>query len=542
MRVKVGKYTYLYESESYRNENGEPRNNRKLIGKVDPATGKYIFKQEYLDRTTTDGKPSTTTDGQPSTTTDGKPIKAQPNGASFSEEDIRLSTVLNYGSFYLYKKLAEQMGLMTVLQEALPSCWKEVFNLASYLISTGDPFSYCEDWLERTDALPVGPMPSQRISELLAGIDQLDRDRFYHLWCSHRSESEYLALDITSTSSYSELIESVEWGYNRDGEKLPQINICLLMGFESRYPIYQSIYGGSLKDVTTLTTTIQTFQALAGEKQMIAVMDKGFFSAKNVNTMLSDKHHVDFIIAVPFTNKFAKELVKSEKKDIDTLKNTIVCGKESLRAITKVRSWNKEHKVYAHVYYNARKAHGIRENLFANVATLREQAMLQPEKYVNDRKYTKYLIIRRSEREASGYTVNLREDVVEVELETAGWMVVISNFMTDAKEAIRIYREKDIVEKGFCRLKNTLDMGRLRVHSEESTQNKLFVGFISLILLSGIHNVMVEQMLYRTMTMKKLIMTLSKLKVQFVKGVRILFPVTKAQRDIYKAFGIKVPM
>ena len=336
------------------------------------------------------------------------------------------------------------MGLLTVLQETLPSCWKEVFNLASYLISTGDPFNYCEDWLENTDALPVGPMSSQRISELLAGIEQVDRDRFYHLWCSHRSESEYLALDITSTSSYSELIDGVEWGYNRDGEKLPQINICLLMGFESRYPIYQSVYGGNLKDVTTLTTTIETFQALAGEKPMISVMDKGFFSTKNVNVMLSDKQHVDFILAVPFTNKFAKELVKSEKKDIDTLNNTIVCGKDSLRAITKVRNWNKEHKVYAHVYYNARKAHGIREDLFAHVATLREQAMLQPEKYVHDHEYTKYLIIRRSEREANGYTVNLREDVVEAELETVGWMVVISNFVTDAKEAIKIYREKDI--------------------------------------------------------------------------------------------------
>jgi transposase len=536
IRVKVGKYTYLYESESYRNENGEPRNKRKIIGKVDPVTGEYIFKQEYLDRMSTDGKPIET---QP---IERPLIETPPNEAFFSEEDIRHSTVLNYGSFYLYNKLAEQMGLLTVLQEALPSCWKEVFNLASYLISTGDPFSYCEDWLEKTDALPVGPMTSQRISELLAGIDQLDRDRFYHLWCSHRSESEYLALDITSTSSYSELIESVEWGYNRDGEKLPQINICLLMGFESRYPIYQSVYGGSLKDVTTLTTTIQTFQALAGEKPMISVMDKGFFSAKNVNTMLSDKQHADFIIAVPFTNKFAKGLVKSEKKDIDTLNNTIVCGKESLRAITKLRSWNKEHKVYAHVYYNARKAHGIRENLFAHVATLREQAMLQPEKYVNDREYTKYLIIRRSEREANGYTVNLREDVVEAELETAGWMVVISNFVADAKEAIKIYREKDIVEKGFCRLKNTLDMGRLRVHSEEKMQNKVFIGFISLILLSGIHNVMVDQMLYRTMTMKKLIMTLSKLKVQFVNEVRILFPVTKAQRDIYNAFNIKLPV
>ena len=47
VKVKVGKNTYLYESVSYRDENGDPRNNRKLIGKINPNTGQRVFKQEY---------------------------------------------------------------------------------------------------------------------------------------------------------------------------------------------------------------------------------------------------------------------------------------------------------------------------------------------------------------------------------------------------------------------------------------------------------------------------------------------------------------
>jgi len=247
------------------------------------------------------------------------------------------------------------------------------------------------------------------------------------------------------------------------------------------------------------------------------------------------------VIAVPFTSKLAKELAKSESKGIDTLSNTIIHDKDSLRAVTRLRRWNT-HKLYAHVYYNARKAHGIREDLYAHVATLRERAMRQPEKCAGDPEYAKYLIIKRSEGESGGYAVTMREDVVAAELETAGWLVIISNFVTDAKEAIKIYREKDIVEKGFARLKNSLDLGRLRVHSEASMQNKVFVGFISLILLSGIHKVMADKNLYAKMTMKKLILTLSKLKLQMVHGVRILLPVTKEQRDIYEMFGVKEPV
>ena len=70
----------------------------------------------------------------------------------------------------------------------------------------------------------------------------------------------------------------------------------------------------------------------------------------------------------------------------------------------------------------------------------------------------------------------------------------------------------------------------------------MFIGFVSLILLSAIHKVMMDEGLYKKMSMKKLIMVLSKLKLQFVKGVRILYPLTKEQRGIYEAFGIQEPM
>jgi transposase len=131
---------------------------------------------------------------------------------------------------------------------------------------------------------------------------------------------------------------------------------------------------------------------------------------------------------------------------------------------------------------------------------------------------------------------------VKAELETSGWLVIISNYISDAKDAIKIYREKDVVEKGFQRLKNSLDLGRLRVHSENSMQNKVFIGFISLILLSSIHQVMLDKALYGKMTMKKLVLTLSKITLQIVKGTRIMFPVTKEQRLIYEAFGFQEPV
>lgn len=142
-------------------------------------------------------------------------------------------------------------------------------------------------------------------------------------------------------------------------------------------------------------------------------------------------------------------------------------------------------------------------------------------------------MIRKSSNTASGYTVTIREEVVAKELETAGWLVVVSNDVADAKEALSIYRQKDVVEKGFLRLKANLDLGRLRVHRDDSMQNKVFIGFIALILMSH---------LYKRMTMKKMLLILTKLRVQHIQGQRILFPLTKEQKVIYKAFDIKEPV
>lgn len=42
--------------------------------------------------------------------------------------------------------------------------------------------------------------------------------------------------------------EDLEWGYNRDKEKLPQINLGMYFGETSRLPVYYCTYPGSILD------------------------------------------------------------------------------------------------------------------------------------------------------------------------------------------------------------------------------------------------------------------------------------------------------
>ena len=524
----VGKYQYIYLAEGYRNENGDSRQKRRSIGKIHPKTGEKVYKPEYLEELRLAGVP----------------IEISSTDKQFSVEDIRKSSVRSYGLFHLFCGLSERIGLIDALQDSIPDYWKEIFMLSVYMVSSGDPLMYCSDWLENVESYSVGSLTSQRISELLIALTPEQREKFFQLWYARNEEDEYLALDITSESSYSDLIEDVEWGYNRERKSLPQINLCMLMGESSRLPLYQSVYSGSIKDVRTLETTLTRLEATTGKRSFTIVMDKGFFSARNINFLLGDEQQapINFIIAVPFTSSFAKKQVESERKDIDCLENTIVVNNYPMRAVTKKRSWSKGNTINVHVYYSAKKANGIREDLYAKVAILKKNAIADPEKYLKSDECRKYLAIRKSEKREEGYTVNIRKDIVDKELSTAGWTVLISNHVACAERAIGIYRDKDVVEKGFLRLKNNIDLGRLRVHSDNTMQGKLFIGFIASVIMSEMNRVMVEKGLYKKYTMKSLLRTIEKLRVQDINGQDIVYPATKAQRTIYDAFSVEAPI
>jgi transposase len=526
VRQKVGKHTYLYEAVSYRNDKGEPRSKRTPIGKLD-AAGQPVYKTEYIERMAQAGAPLTV-----------------PKNDSYTRGDIAGSQIKEFGSFFLFKEIASRIGLLQILENVFPETWPDIFDLACFLVSNGEPFMYCQDWLSKTDAFPAS-LSSVAITRLLGSLGHREQERFFSEWGKYRSEKEYLALDITSVSSYSELIDEVAWGYNRDGEKLPQVNLCMLLGEQSRLPVFQSLYNGSIKDVSTLTSTLSLAFHIQGHR-LTLVMDKGFFSKTNVKNLLAGPLKSKFLLALPWTLSFAQEQVEREREGIDSPEKVILFGKEVLRGVSRRLDWppmkgDPPVPVYVHMYYNLTKADERKNSLYGYAAGLVKLA----QKDSADKRYTaefgKYLTIKKSGKTGKE-RVSIRHEVLRKELRHAGWMVLISNHVKDTAEALRIYRAKDVIEKGFLKLKNNLDLNRLRVHGDTTMRAKVFIDFIALIILSHIHNGMLEKGLYKTMTKLELIRHMEKLRVQYIKGDRILFPIAKIQKTILDAFGIKYPL
>ena len=537
----VGKYTYLYESTSYRDERGRPRNKKVRIGKLDPNTGEAIYNPEYLERQK--DKTKKDTPGVHS-----KPLERQEAPAAqqldiqTSVEEI-LDVTKNYGSFYVFRTLAETIGLLPLLKSIFPELYKEIFVLSCFLVETQDPLMYCEEWMSTTETFAdIHNLNSQYISRLLSKITETEKNDFFESWIKNINDSNYIALDITSISSYSDLIDSCEWGYNRDKEKLRQINLCMLFGEGCKFPVFFKDYPGSISDVTTLKTTISEIKQLAKNINLHVAMDKGFYSKPNIKIMLDEE--IDFLISVPFKDSFAVKQVESERKDIDSFCNTILTSEGAIRGVHKERVWNYKNfrkSLHTHIYYNPIKAAKERNELYAYVTELRQEAIKNPNNAELKKEFDKYLIIRNSSKNESGYTINVREEVIEEKLRTCGWMILLSNYIDNSQYALDIYSRKDVVEKCFDRLKNSMDLKRLRVHNDSKMKNKIFISFIAIIIISVIHQKMIDKNLYKKYTMHEMILKLRKMKIAIVRQKYILQPISKEQREILQALSVPLP-
>ena len=518
----MGQYTYLYEATSYWDKNYQRTENFKnSIGRIDTATGETFYKQQYIDKLKRKGKPTENMQ----VWIDGRLAKAKRGNLSFDNkmelaQEI-LGTVKDYGVAYFLQSIAEKTGLLKTLERAIPQCWEKIFVLACYLVASDKPVMYCSDWTESNECLDAGSMSSQRISELLAGFGYSDRCSFYELWYSHIRENEYLALDITSVSSYSQNIDFMEWGYNRDGEKLPQVNVCMLFGEKSKFPVYQALYSGSLKDVSTLEATLAEFSTLTGARDIMLVMDKGFFSIKNTNMLLRKKEDdcYKFLLPVAFTCNFAKDRIIDERDHIDGVDNVILTSGAPVRGVHRFLKWgNAGVKLHTHVFFNPEKALKERNELYDQVTRLKAKANIDPDDQKLQKEFMQYLLIDKPANIHEGASVSIRKDAFEKELETTGWFVLVSNQIEDTQTAYDLYRAKDVVEKSFFQYKNRLGLNRFYVHTDDRMLNKAFVAFVALILSSHIHNIMKEKQLYKHMSFDKLLIILSKLKAAYVKG------------------------
>ncbi len=178
-------------------------------------------------------------------------------------------------------------------------------------------------------------------------------------WIQNMAPNDAVFFDIISFSSYSKNIETVEMGYNRDGEKLKQINMGSAFSSTKPLPLFYKTYPGSIVDVGTLKNTAKFMQGF-GISDYMFVLDRGFYSGLNI-TYLKERN-IDFLIPVPFSVKASRELIKQNKKELHNQKIYFVNGKETLSYVKSEININNNN-YDAHIFLNEKIELEQRHNL-----------------------------------------------------------------------------------------------------------------------------------------------------------------------------------
>jgi transposase len=464
---------------------------------------------------------------------------------------------LYYGAVYLLEQIcADLTGLSDDLAFCFPNTYKQILSLAYYLVLEDRPTCHrFERWAFDHKHPYEKVLTSQRISDLLIdGFPENQKLLFFERQASRRLEDEYLAYDTTSISSTSSLIKSAKYGRNKDEENLPQINLAMIVGEKSRLPVYYRMLPGNIADVATITKLIKDMSFLQG-KVLSFVLDRGFYSAKNINELY--KNNYNYILAARKDLKLVKEIYNSAKTTLSNQVNNIKYYNSEIDvySLTEEKLWNyneknndgliiteQNRKITIHTYYNESRGigekHQFLKNIDSVVASVENNEILN--KLQSD--YLKnYFIVKRNNNNRIIDIFKDEEKIANKCLDF-GYFTLVTNKDISAIEVLKIYRQKDIIEKVFDNLKDRLSIKRTEVHSDRSFNNKLFVCFIALIIISYIDKKMKEKNLYKNYTMEKLLDTLDVIKIcNNRKAGNHFSEITAKQRQLYEQMGVLPP-
>lgn len=267
-------------------------------------------------------------------------------------------------------------------------------------------------------------------------------------------------------------------------------------------------------------------------------MDKGFYSKKNTDALLASGNK--FTMSVPLNNKWLQQAIDGIYDTVHGPHRYRKFDNEALYVDSQLYPWgDNRRRCYLHLYYNAHQRAIEVDQFNEKLVTYKEE--LESGNLVKEHldAYELFFIVKMTPKRGAKVIYN-DESVSKYINRYAGFQAILSNSIKDPIKALQVYRDKDVVEKSFDDMKNQLDMKRLRMHTAAAVEGRLFIQFISLILMSALRKEMRDVGLIERYSTRELLQEMEPLtKVKYTgKYGHILTEVSKSQREIFALLKI----
>ncbi len=505
---KVKGKTYAYEVEAYwDSEKKQARQHRRYLGVVDEATGEVKAKNFQRD------------------------VKAAKD----------------YGPAYLLDRLASELDLRKKLTRAFGPQGEEILALAMAKVICPDSLKNMHHVLEMSFLPELYQLEdeytSQRLSRLIDDLGGKEAQMASFYASLIRPEEEALVYDITSLSSYSKNMEWLEYGYNRDGMDLPQVNLGLVVSLESKMPLLFKLFPGSVNDVVTLRNLAAEARSM-GIGKCLFIIDRGFYSEGNIG-MLAEAS-IDFIMPLPFGRKIGKGLISESNAGIGDAENARLF-KDEIYHVVEEEVEIAGSKLKGLILYNKKREGTDSESFYRRLLEV-EQALDgkavwrgNPQKHFEDvaGHFAHYFECTVEDRVLH---LRRRQKAIAQEENRFGKMILLSSQALAWDQILSLYRERDEVEKQFHQLKNELGLMPLRIQKMKSLRGLLFIFFVALLLRSQLLRKAGEAGLLAKQSIDDIMCEMGKIRAVRCGDAWLLTEVPKKARTALEKMRIPVPV
>ena len=526
--INATPYVYYEYARVYNKNKKYNTPKRTCIGKRDPQQPAFMFPNEKF-------------------------LKYFPRELLPIEKDTQYrSGCLHIGAFLVIRKIISEYHLDEMIARIIGRDAGLFLDLAAYSIITEDNAGqYYPDYAYNhalfTDDMRV--YSDSKVSDFLHDVTIDQRIRFLNEWNSKRDHREkiYISYDSTNKVSQAGEIDMVELGHAKDGVETDIFNYAIAYDRDNREPLFYESYPGSIVDVSQLQYTLKKAKGY-GYEHVGFILDRGYFCKENIVFM--DENGYDFVIMVKGMKKLVSEVIMEVH---GTFEND---RRNSIRAY-KVSGTTVERKLYAadkkeryfHIYYDDGKKAAERENFESKIDRMgKKLKACQGEPIRPGGEYKKYFdLIYWHEGLADEKFMAGRElpDVINREIRLCGYFAIVTSKKMTAEEALVLYKSRDGSEKTFRGDKSYLGARAERVYTNESTDTKIFIGFVATIIRNRIYTLLLDEMnridkKQNFMTVPAAIKELE--KIEMLKGAdneySLDYSITATQKAILNAFDM----
>lgn len=419
-----------------------------------------------------------------------------PGPAPQDPEACEPQSTLDVGLTWAALELAKDSGIRAHLQEVFgKETGEDLLYLAIYKLAGGGAMMTYDIWRQKVWLPQSRRLTGQKISELLSSVTREQVTKYFKLRHNRQDEVweeiykkqpelrsrpiEY-ALDNTSISTYSNTLSEAQYGHAKRDPELKQINYTIICDQRSGDIVFAYMYDGAVNDVSALSDILFAMQEAEFKlEKNILVTDRGYSSLINVQKMINLE--IKYLQGVRYIEDSLKQRFA---KHSDALrKNAFYSSKEKAYAFTETEPWTQNSSAgqlklnnYIHLYrlvgHEDLTVQQISENA-DHIIRLKTAKRSVPQDL-----WAAYGRFVKSVTEKNGVTHWVRDtSKIDEAVECSGYFALRSNAVSDAFEALSIYRQRNMVEQDFYQLKNWLDGDRLRVGAV-SVQGKLLVNTI----------------------------------------------------------------